>query len=299
MANAGPNLNASEFYITTCDSITSLNGKHTIFGYVVDECIDTLMKINNAIVDEKGRPLQILRIRSAEIIEDPFPDPENLKIPEESPAPKPGVFDGLLPEDAVIEDLDEEERLERLAEYNARSKAELLALIGDRPDADVKPPDNVLFVCKLNPDTNAEDLKVIFSRFGDVRSVDIIRDPKTGNSLCYGFVEFEEKEACEEAYFKMQNVIVDNRRIHVDFSQSVAKNTDWKAYGGWKNYFRDRAKKYNREDSSRKDSSRKSSYLDKYRYRHRKESKDRKYDFMFDDHKPSSKYSKKRRDYYK
>ena len=39
------------------------------------------------------------------------------------------------------------------------------------PDADVKPPENVLFVCKLNPVTRDEDLRLIFSRFGKIVSV--------------------------------------------------------------------------------------------------------------------------------
>lgn len=34
--------------------------------------------------------------------------------------------------------------------------------------------------------------------------------------------------SCENAYFKMDNVLIDDRRIHVDFSQSVAKNFRWK-----------------------------------------------------------------------
>ncbi|KAH8503096.1 hypothetical protein H0E87_014416 [Populus deltoides] len=34
---------------------------------------------------------------------------------------------------------------------------------------------------------------------------------------------FETKEACEQAYFKMDNALIDDRRIHVGFSQSVAK----------------------------------------------------------------------------
>ena len=38
----------------------------------------------------------------------------------------------------------------------------------------------------------------------------------------YAFIEFETKNACEEAYFKMENALIDERRIHVDFSQSVA-----------------------------------------------------------------------------
>ncbi|XVF82959.1 hypothetical protein PTKIN_Ptkin16aG0094000 [Pterospermum kingtungense] len=61
-------------------------------------------------------------------------------------------------------------------------------------------------------------------------------------SLCYAFIEFETNEACEQAYFKMDNALIDDTRIHVDFSQSVAKLwfqyrrkdhiTDVSRYGG-------------------------------------------------------------------
>ena len=40
--------------------------------------------------------------------------------------------------------------------------------------------------------------------------------------LFCGFT-FVKVEDCERAYFKMDNVLIDDRRIHVDFSQSVAK----------------------------------------------------------------------------
>lgn len=33
----------------------------------------------------------------------------------------------------------------------------------------MKPPDNVLFVCKLNPVTSDDDLFIIFSRFGPIK----------------------------------------------------------------------------------------------------------------------------------
>ena len=33
----------------------------------------------------------------------------------------------------------------------------------------------MLFICKLNPVTTEEDLEIIFSRFGNVTSCDIIR----------------------------------------------------------------------------------------------------------------------------
>ena len=61
-------------------------------------------------------------------------------------------------------------------------------------------------------------------------SCEVIRDHKTGDSLQYAFVEFEDKDACEKAYFKMDNVLIDDRRIHVDFSQSVSK-FKWKGKG--------------------------------------------------------------------
>jgi peptidyl-prolyl cis-trans isomerase-like 4 len=53
--------------------------------------------------------------------------------------------------------------------------------------------------------------------------VEVVRDWKTGQSLQYGFIEFDNITSCEEAYIKMNNVIIDDRRIQVDFSQSVSK----------------------------------------------------------------------------
>lgn len=92
-------------------------------------------------------------------------------------------------------------------------------MVGDLPFADVAPPENVLFVCKLNSVTTSEDLELIFSRFGKIYSCEIIRDQKTGDSLQYAFIEFAEREDAERAYLKMDNVLIDDRRIHVDFSQ--------------------------------------------------------------------------------
>jgi peptidyl-prolyl cis-trans isomerase-like 4 len=129
----------------------------------------------------------------------------------------------------VAEDVDDtdgmtaEEIDELIRDREAKERALVLEMVGDIPDADVKPPENVLFVCKLNPVTREEDLEVIFSRFGAIVSCEVIRDQKSGESLQYAFVEFERESDCEKAYFKMDNVLIDDRRIHVDFSQSVSK----------------------------------------------------------------------------
>ncbi|XP_061340665.1 peptidyl-prolyl cis-trans isomerase CYP59 isoform X2 [Gastrolobium bilobum] len=229
MASAGENLNASQFYISLRDDLDYLDGKHTVFGEVA-EGFETLTRINEAYVDVKSRPYKNIRIKHTYILEDPFDDPPQLAefIPEASPEgkPKDEVDDDVRLEDDWVpmdEQLDPTELEEVIRSKEAHSRAVVLESIGDIPDADIKPPDNVLFVCKLNPVTEDDDLHTIFSRFGTVSSAEIIRDQKTGDSLCYAFIEFEDKQACEQAYFKMDNALIDDRRIHVDFSQSVAK----------------------------------------------------------------------------
>ncbi|XP_062115791.1 peptidyl-prolyl cis-trans isomerase CYP59 [Humulus lupulus] len=229
MASGGENLNASQFYFTLREDLDYLDGKHTVFGEVA-EGLETLTRINEAYVDEKGRPYKNIRIKHTYILDDPFDDPSQLPefIPEASPEGKPKDeidVDVRLEDDWVPMDetLGPQELEEIIRAKDAHSSAVVLESIGDIPDADMKPPENVLFVCKLNPVTEDEDLHTIFSRFGPVSSAEVIRDFKTGDSLCYAFIEFENKESCEQAYFKMDNALIDDRRIHVDFSQSVSK----------------------------------------------------------------------------
>ena len=48
------------------------------------------------------------------------------------------------------------ETAEAAREEEAQSRAVVLEMIGDLPEADSKPPSNMLFVCKLNPVTGEE-----------------------------------------------------------------------------------------------------------------------------------------------
>ena len=105
----------------------------------------------------------------------------------------------------------------------AKNRAVVLEMIGDLPEADSKPPSNMLFIAKLNPVTTEEDLETIFGRFGNITSCDIIRDKKTGDSLCYAFLGYDTDEASETAYFKMNNVLIDDRRIKVDSCPFLAR----------------------------------------------------------------------------
>ncbi|KAK3984656.1 peptidyl-prolyl cis-trans isomerase cyp6 [Cladorrhinum sp. PSN332] len=218
----------SQFIVTLGDNTDYLDGKAAIFGKVV-EGFDVLEKINDAIVDERGHPLVDIRIKHTVILDDPYPDPAGLREPSASPPPTKAqlatvrIAEG---EELVDEDASEEAALlaeRRRKEREAAAQALTLEMMGDLPFAEVKPPENVLFVCKLNPVTTDEDLELIFSRFGKILSCEVIRDQKTGDSLQYAFIEFEDKKSCEEAYYKMDSVLIDDRRIHVDFSQSVSR----------------------------------------------------------------------------
>jgi len=233
MANPQKDANGSQFFITLAENLERLDQKHTVFGQV-EEGLDVLKAINNAYCDENGRPWVDIRIKHTVILDDPFDDPEGLPIPDRSPEPtREQLADVRIGDDEKLNEFEgmTEEEVEKVKRQQAaKSQALTLELVGDLPYADIKPPENVLFVCKLNRVTTDEDLGIIFSRFGPIRSCEIIRDKKTGDSLQYAFIEFENQEDCEEAYFKMDNVSIDDSRIHIDFSQSVSKlQSEWRS----------------------------------------------------------------------
>ncbi|KAK3735819.1 hypothetical protein QZH41_019920 [Actinostola sp. cb2023] len=233
MVNNGDNMHGSQFFITLADSLNYLDGVHTVFGEVT-EGFDVLDKINETICDDSNRPYQDIRISHTVVLDDPCDDPSGLEIPDRSPEPtKQQLESGRIGADEKIDDTEGktmEQIDEMIKEREKKAGAQILEMIGDIPDADIKPPENVLFVCKLNPVTTDEDLEIIFSRFGTITSCEIVRDQKSEESLQYAFIEFEKEEDCERAYFKMDNVLIDDRRIHVDFSQSVA-HLQWTKQG--------------------------------------------------------------------
>ncbi|KAF2758667.1 cyclophilin-like protein [Pseudovirgaria hyperparasitica] len=217
----------SQFIVTLGDNLEYLDGKAAVFGNVI-EGFDALENINGAFTDDSGRPLKDIRILHTHIIDDPYFDPAGLQEPDQSPIPSAAQLATVrIAHDERLDPDADQENIEKLRrEREARAQALTLEMMGDLPFAEVKPPENVLFVCKLNPVTQDEDLELIFSRFGKILSCEVIRDKRTGDSLQYAFIEFEEKEDCERAYHKMDGTLIDDHRIHVDFSQSVSRLSD-------------------------------------------------------------------------
>ena len=86
---------------------------------------------------------------------------------ETSDTVQPPTQDEAGKQDEVVDEMNDEEReLKEAAEEEAREKvrrerearaqALTLEIVGDLPYAEVKPPENVLFVCKLNPVTEGQ-----------------------------------------------------------------------------------------------------------------------------------------------
>lgn len=81
MANRGKDTNGSQFFITY-KSAKHLDGKHTVFGRVIDN-YETLKKIENIPTDSTDRPLQQVKIESVDVVYNPLSNEELKKEKEE------------------------------------------------------------------------------------------------------------------------------------------------------------------------------------------------------------------------
>jgi cyclophilin family peptidyl-prolyl cis-trans isomerase len=66
MANSGPNTNGSQFFIVTAEETPWLDGKHTVFGQVVDG-EDVVDRLNDVPTGGADKPLTPVYISSIEL----------------------------------------------------------------------------------------------------------------------------------------------------------------------------------------------------------------------------------------
>ena len=222
----------------TSQLILSLSHSFSIVSRLAEKCGDligvtkdglgTLERLNKVLTSSHGVPLRKVKIRRVHVLV----EPHNALVSE-----------GLSPlvRNAMIE------QLHFHAEYQANMKAlesdtesdslcnldaikterheQILKLLGrrDSHSTSLEEPIRTLFVCKLNPLTTKEGLTQFFEQFGPLLEIQMPSDAKTQRSLQYAFVEFESVDDCRKAYINANGVLLDDRRILVDFSHSTRR----------------------------------------------------------------------------
>ena len=77
----------------------------------------------------------------------------------------------------------------------------------------------------MNFSTTEESIKNLFSKYGTVDSVEIIKDKYTEQSKGFGFVEMSD-DVAEKAISSLNGKDFEGRRIRVNFAQEMPPRND-------------------------------------------------------------------------
>ncbi|GCC16720.1 RNA-binding protein 3-like [Chiloscyllium punctatum] len=86
-----------------------------------------------------------------------------------------------------------------------------------------------LFVGGLNFDTDEQSLEEVFSKYGQIAEVKVIKDRDTMASRGFGFITFENPDDARDALQAMNGKSIDGRQIRVDHAE---KKSGGGGYGG-------------------------------------------------------------------
>ncbi|MFC1727343.1 RNA recognition motif domain-containing protein [Patescibacteria group bacterium] len=89
-----------------------------------------------------------------------------------------------------------------------------------------------LFVGGLPFAVTSSQLEEIFSKFGKVTSCDVITDKYSGQSKGFGFVEFDDDKAADEAIAKLNDTDMEGRKIAVNVARPREERPRFDNRGG-------------------------------------------------------------------
>ena len=84
-----------------------------------------------------------------------------------------------------------------------------------------------IYVSNLAFSIGDEQLRNVFSPFGDVKSAKVINDRETGRSRGFGFVEMSDEAASESAIAGLNGTSLDSRTINVNEARPKSKSRNW------------------------------------------------------------------------
>ena len=97
-----------------------------------------------------------------------------------------------------------------------------------------------LYVGNLSYNTTDNTLRTLFGEYGEVVSVNVIKDRDSGRSKGFGFVEMATEEAAQAAISALNGKSVDSRPISVAEARPQADRGGGGGGGGGRRYDDDR-----------------------------------------------------------
>jgi RNA recognition motif-containing protein len=76
-----------------------------------------------------------------------------------------------------------------------------------------------IFVANINYDVTAEELRSLFSQYGQVTSCTIIADRETGRSRGFGFVSMPHDAEAQVAIEQLDGFVINGRYLRVNEAQ--------------------------------------------------------------------------------
>ncbi len=84
-----------------------------------------------------------------------------------------------------------------------------------------------LYIGNLSYELNEEQIKKMFSEFGEVTSVNVITDKYTGRSKGFGFVEMTNDDEAQAAISALNGKTINNRDITVNVARPKADHDNY------------------------------------------------------------------------
>lgn len=89
-----------------------------------------------------------------------------------------------------------------------------------------------IYVGNLSPQVNEEDLQALFTEFGQVNNVKIIRDMFTSESRGFGFVEMKDNAGAQKAIEALNTKELKGKKITVNEARPKSDNRRGGGGGG-------------------------------------------------------------------
>ena len=90
-----------------------------------------------------------------------------------------------------------------------------------------------IYVGNLSYGMTEEQLRELFTQYGAVVSVNIIKDRDTGNSKGFGFVEMEDQAAGEEAIKNLDGSPIEGRNVRVNEARPKGEKPPRRNRNNW------------------------------------------------------------------